>query len=132
MPASTARVLTSRSRRYVEQICRHLENLGGAHHRTQASPGHSHRPAVRRVLRSGGRGVLEFEGGRCVLQTSPDALVVSVEAVDPTALHRIEAAVADRLRVIGHREGLTVRWNPGDQPGRTGSDDPPLPADADD
>jgi hypothetical protein len=101
MLIAEASVATERSRRYLVQLCRHLERVARMHPQLQAN-----------VEWSEDRGVITFGFGRCVLRANPDALTLRAEATDTESLLRIEQRVADRLAQVGRRDRLTMTWTP--------------------
>lgn len=83
-------------------------------------------PPMLRVDLSDTTGVICFGEGQCILQAGDNALLVRVEATTESALRRIQGGIAHRLETFGHREQLTVHWQPStsqpsDQPEETRS-----------
>jgi hypothetical protein len=66
----------------------------------------------RRAESSGGNGVIEFDRGRCTLRATGEELVLLAEADDEQHLRLVQDAIAQRLRRIGHRDRLSVTWDP--------------------
>lgn len=106
MLIADARVATDRARRYLVQLCRHLELVAQGRPQMQAH-----------VEWSDDRGVISFGRGRCTLRADPGVLALRAEAPDEEALRLIQQRVADRLEQIGRRDRLTVTWTP---PGAVG------------
>jgi hypothetical protein len=101
MLIAEANVETERSRRYLVQLCQHLDKAGRAHPQLRAQ-----------VEWSDDRGVISLDRGRCTLRALPGLLALRVEAPDEDTLRRLESPIADRLRRIGRRDHLTVSWTP--------------------
>ncbi|MFB7290795.1 DUF2218 domain-containing protein [Actinacidiphila glaucinigra] len=57
-------------------------------------------------------GTIDFESGRCTLQTGPDALTLRVEAADRNGLRRIQRLITERLRETGGPDAPPVTWQP--------------------
>jgi hypothetical protein len=71
--------------------------------------------------------VTTVDGGICVLQATPDALTVRVEAEDEERLQRIQALVTRNIARMGRRDDLTVAWS---RPGGAGEAAPTSVAEA--
>lgn len=117
MPASQARVLTGRAGRYLTQLCQHTGQLSTMARRHTFSRRHAHGEGGAALLPrhtewSGTDGVIDFDGGRCTLHATGEALVLSAEAADQQQLHQIQKAITGRLERIGRRDRLTVSWEP--------------------
>jgi hypothetical protein len=110
MPASTARIETTRANRYQTQLVDHLGHLshGMQHHGRQGE--HAGPPQVLSVARADDHAAITFAWGTCTLQASGTALVVRLEARDAADLGQAEALIAHRIQTIGSREQLTVEW----------------------
>ena len=112
MPTSEAHVPTQQAARYLTQLCRHADAVGGhagRHLHDHAGPAHEH-PRMRHVERSDTAATLDFDQGRCTMHAGPDALVLRAEADDAESLRRIEDLIAADLERFGTREHLTVTW----------------------
>jgi hypothetical protein len=111
MLVAEARVATERSRRYLVQLCRHVDFVAKANPQMQAH-----------VEWSDNSGVISFGWGRCTLRADPGVLSLRAEAPDEESLQQLEQRVADRLEQVGRRDRLTVTWTPpegaGEQPSR--------------
>jgi hypothetical protein len=109
MPTAEARIRTDRASRYLDQLCGHTARIGGHHHH-----GADTAAAVmpRRAEATGTDGVIEFDRGRCTLRATADELTLRAEANEAQHLTLIQDALADRLRLIGRRDQLTVTWTP--------------------
>lgn len=124
MPTAHATVATTRSSRYLVQLCRHVDQvirpvdpLGGHRHPSRAhDPAHTRPGPEARVTWSDTTGVLDLGWGRCALQATDDALVLHAEADSGSDLHRLQTQLADRLHRIGRRDHLTVEWEPAATP----------------
>lgn len=101
MPTAEARVETERSSRYLVQLCRHLDEVSRSHPQMRAE-----------VEWSDDRGVISLGWGRCLLRADPGVLIMRAEAPDPDSLHQLEQRIAERLELIGWRDGLAVAWTP--------------------
>jgi hypothetical protein len=116
MPTSEAHVPTQHAARYLAQLCRHAEAVGGHAGRRlhdHAGPARDH-PRMRHVERSDTAATLDFDQGRCTMRAEPDALVLRAEAGDAERLRRIEDLIAADLQRFGTREHLTVTWRDAD------------------
>jgi hypothetical protein len=54
--------------------------------------------------------VLRIGGNRCVLEATPEALKLRVEAADEIGLLRLQDLVGRRLETIGSRDDLKLAW----------------------
>jgi CspA family cold shock protein len=107
MPTAEARVRTDRASRYLNQLCGHTARI--------SSHGHHHGDGTamvvpRRAESSGTDGIIEFDGGRCLLRAEDEHLVLLAEADEEQHLRLVQDAVAERLRRIGRRDQLVVTW----------------------
>jgi len=123
MPTSEARVPTQHAGRYLAQLCRHADAVGG--HAGQrlhdhVGPAYTHL-RIQHVEQSETDAILDFDQGRCTGRAEPDALVLRAEAGDAASLRRIEGLIAADLKRFGHREHLTVSWRNGDDDNGSGS-----------
>ena len=91
---SEARVPTSRSARYLGQLCKHFA------HKIPASY-------------SDARGKIEFPSGVCELEASNNLLVLRAAAADAAALSQVEDVVARHLERFAFREQAEFRWTRG-------------------
>jgi hypothetical protein len=114
MLTAEARIETERASRHLVQFCRHASQMRRhlGHGRRTHDAGEAS-PEVRGVEWSDTDGTVTFGRGRCVLQATPEALTVRVEAGDDEDLRRLQALVAKRLETIGTREHLAVTWHTG-------------------
>jgi hypothetical protein len=96
-----ASVATERANRYLVQLCRHIGQIAERHPQMRA-----------RVEWTEDRGVINFSWGRCLLRAGDTILAVRLEAADEKSLGLIERRVAERLALIGRRDGLTLAWSP--------------------
>jgi hypothetical protein len=110
MLTTEAHVETESATRYLAQICRHFSNLRRheSRYEAQAPPDmHVH------VEWSDTRGTITFAWGRCILEATPNALTLSVEAADEDNLQRVQDLVGEHLERFGSRDQLKVNWQPG-------------------
>jgi len=95
MASATARVATTLPRRYMTQLCKHFEHrLAVSYDDTQGS--------------------IAFQAGICRLAVEPDALVMTVEAADETALPQLQDVVARHLLRFAFREPPAIVWTAAD------------------
>jgi hypothetical protein len=128
MPASYARVPTSRAYRYLAQLCGHgrlISRMAGhrppSHGRDHGDDGHGGgdgAPPSVTARSAGSEGIIDFGWGRCTLHAAADALDLRAEADEPRRLRQIEQGTAARLERIGRRDQLTVTWTPAAAPPR--------------
>jgi hypothetical protein len=118
MPASLARIDTPRAGRYLAQLCEHLGHMLQGSVRHGSGSGHDGPPIVLDIDRTDDQAVITFAWGTCTLQATDTALLARVEARDDATLGQAEALLAHRIQTIGHRELLTVTWQP-DPPAST-------------
>lgn len=114
MLTAEARVETDRASRYLDQLCRHTQQMGQHPHygsRAHGGGSRTHRPPeVHDVEWSETRGTVRLSLGQWVLQAIPEALVLRVEAADEDDLQRMQDLIAARLEKIGRRDHLSVSW----------------------
>jgi hypothetical protein len=111
MPASTARIETTRANRYQTQLVEHLSHLSqGMHHHGRGGDHGGGPPQILSVTRADDHAVITFAWGTCALQATDTALVVRLEVRDVADLGQAEALIAHRIQTIGSREQLTVEW----------------------
>jgi cytochrome P450 len=123
MPASHARVLTSRASRYLTQLCSHSNQMSrAASHRPRRHSDGGAPPAARHTSQTGADGVIEFGWGRCTLHATSEALILHAEADDQQQLKQIQDGLSARLERIGRRDQLALSWTLG--PSGTGPDVP--------
>jgi hypothetical protein len=118
MPTADAVVETERAARYLEQLCRHtdqLRRLPG--HRPGRHGGDHVVPTVRQVEWSGSRGSITVDGAQCTLRADGGSLTLHLEASDVETLRRVQALLGRRLETIGRRDDLTVTWTAPDGEG---------------
>ena len=120
MLIAEARVETERASRYLDQLCRHAQQMGRHPHYRPGSHGNgdTHRPPeVRHVEWSDTDGTVLLSLGRWILQATPDALVLRVEAAGEEDLLRMQDLIAARVEKIGRRDHLAVTWQQSEAPG---------------
>lgn len=123
MPSAEARIRTDRASRYLTQLCTHLTQISDLDPDPEHNHGHRHRESSamlrpRRTECADTSGLIEFDRARCTLHASADELVLFAEADDEQDLRLIRDAITARLQTIGHREQLSLTWEPGPaQPG---------------
>jgi hypothetical protein len=111
MPASQARVLTSRASRYLAQLCSHSSQMSrAASHRPRKHSDGGAPPAARLTSQTGADGVIDFGWGRCTLHATSEALILHAEAGDQQQLRQIQDGLTARLERIGRRDQLTLSW----------------------
>ena len=132
MPASYARVPTSRAGRYLTQLCSHGRLMSRlARHRPPGhgqaqgqgqgqgqgegeghSDGHGTEgaPPAATASSAGSEGIIDFGWGRCTLRATAGTLTLYAEAGDPQRLRQIQDGISARLQRIGRRDQLTVTW----------------------
>ena len=114
MPASYARVPTSRAGRYLAQLCNHGRLMSRlARHRPPAD-GHGHgddgSPPAATASSDETEGIIDFGWGRCTLRATAGALTLHAEAEDTQRLQQIQDGISARLQRIGRRDQLAVTW----------------------
>ncbi|WP_405652259.1 DUF2218 domain-containing protein [Streptomyces sp. NBC_00019] len=113
MLTAEARVETDRASRYLDQLCRHTQQMGQRPHyrpRTHGG-GDTHRPPeVCDVEWSETQGAVRLSLGQWALRATPEALVLRVEASNEDDLQRMQGLIAARLEKIGRRDHLSVSW----------------------
>jgi hypothetical protein len=107
MPVAEAHIATPRAERFLTQLCRHAEAMGGRH--LHGGDGQA-RPEVLNVDYADNEGKIEFSWGACTLRSTSDTLVVRVEAGDAGQLGRIQGILSADLERFGKRDGLKVSW----------------------
>ena len=117
MPKAEARIRTDRASRYLTQLCKHTARIAALApgHRRDHRDGHDETRAMaipRHAECSGTEGRIAFDQGRCTLRATSEELVLLVEADDQRQLRLIQEALSARLRRIGHRDQLTLTWQP--------------------
>ena len=113
MPASHARIPTTRASRYLAQLCQHsgrMARLGFDQPHRHSEGGAP--PAARHADWSQTSGIIDFDGGRCTLDATDEALTLRAEAGHPEQLQRIQEGIARRVERVGRRDRLTVTWLP--------------------
>ena len=93
MPESSATVRTASAEKYLVQLCKHF----------------AHKIAVEY---GEGRGRARFPWGLCLMEATPDALVLRCQAEDAEALARVEAVLVDHLQRFAWREKPEIRFTP--------------------
>jgi hypothetical protein len=115
MPTAEARIDTDRPSRYLVQLCKHAAAMGSGGHRLRMHPGGS--PADRdvhvRAEWTATRGRLTFTPwGECTLTADAAALSLRIDARDAAGLRNIQDIVTNNVRRVGHRDNLTLTWQP--------------------
>jgi cytochrome P450 len=120
MPSAEARIRTDRASRYLTQLCAHLTQISDVDLDPDPEQyhGHRHREGAamlrpRRTECADTNGLIEFDRARCTLHASADELVLFAEADDEQRLRLVREAITARLQTIGHREQLSLTWEPG-------------------
>ena len=91
MARSTAHVPTRSASRYLQQLCKHWG------HKFHVEFDQAH-------------GRIDLPFGPCVLDASPEELVVTLETEDAAGFDRFESVVADHVRRFAFREELAFDW----------------------
>jgi hypothetical protein len=110
MPASLARIETTRASRYLTQLGDHLSHLSQRMHQHARNGEHAGPPQVLSVAATDDHALITFAWGTCALQATDTALLVRIEVQDVADLGQAEALIAHRIQTIGSREQLTVAW----------------------
>lgn len=115
MLTAEAQVETTRSSRYLVQLCSHAAKIGGTHGHRPRAHGGGDADAFRDVQVtaewSETHGTVTFTPrGRCTIQATPDALTLHVEAADEQDVRRIQEVITRDLDRSGRRDHLTVNW----------------------
>ncbi|MFJ9779061.1 DUF2218 domain-containing protein [Amycolatopsis sp. NPDC101161] len=112
MPVAEALIETPRAERFLTQLCRHAEAMGGKARHLHGGDGQA-RPDVVDVEYGGNEGKIVFSWGDCVLESTTDTLTVRVEADDADQLAGLQRLLTADLERFGRRDGLTVSWQGG-------------------
>ncbi|MEV7099655.1 DUF2218 domain-containing protein [Amycolatopsis sp. NPDC051045] len=112
MPVAEAHIVTPRAERFLTQLCRHAEAMGGKARHLHGGDGQV-RPEVVKVEYAENEGKIAFSWGDCTLRSTSDTLVVHIEADDADKLTGLQGILTADLERFGQRDGLTVSW-PGD------------------
>ena len=130
MLAAEAQIQIHRLSRYLIQLCKHANDMGGhrgyglrARH-VGTTPEDS--PEVQHVEWSDTHGIVSLNWGQCTLQATSSTLTLRAEAADEENLRRIQDLITVRLERFGQRDHLKVDWQqqrnesgrtPGQRPG---------------
>ncbi|WP_284746185.1 DUF2218 domain-containing protein [Amycolatopsis sp. RTGN1] len=117
MPVAEAHIVTSRAERFLAQLCRHAEAMGGKAAHLHGGNGQA-RPEVVKVDCAGNEGKITFSRGDCTLRSTSDTLAVRIEADDVDQLTRLQDILTADLERFGRRDDLKVSWEGHDSPGR--------------
>jgi hypothetical protein len=109
--AAETRIETTNASRYLVQLCQHATKMG-EHLRHGHVPGGHARPEVLGAESTDTHGTVDLSWGRCVLDADADSLVVRIEADTEEHLRAIQDIVAADLERFGHRDNVTVTWQP--------------------
>jgi hypothetical protein len=90
--SSRAEVATDKPVAYMRQLCKHFG------HKVDASFGDD-------------SGYIQFEFGRCELDTSDRTLKLEVSANDAESHQRMERVIGSHLERFGRRDELSVTWD---------------------
>lgn len=89
--SSHAEVATDKPVAYMRQLCKHFG------HKVDASFGED-------------SGYIQFEFGRCDLQSNIQTLTLDVSAADAESHERMERVIGSHLERFGRRDNLSVAW----------------------
>lgn len=117
MPVAEAHIVTSRAERFLAQLCRHAEAMGGKAAHLHGGNGQA-RPEVVKVEYGENEGKITFSGGDCTLRSTSDTLAVRIEADDVDRLTRLQDILTADLERFGRRDDLEVSWEGHESPGR--------------
>ena len=109
MPVAEAHIVTPRAERFLVQLCRHAEAMGGKARHLHGGDGQA-RPEVEKVEHAGNEGKITFSWGACTLRSTSDTLAVRVEADDADRLARLQGILTADLERFGRRDDLKVSW----------------------
>jgi multisubunit Na+/H+ antiporter MnhF subunit len=109
MPVAEAHIVTPRAERFLTQLCRHAEAMGGKARHLHGGDGQA-RPEVVKVEYAGNDGKITFSWGDCTLRSTSDSLAVHVEADDADQLARLQRILTADLERFGRRDDLKVSW----------------------
>jgi hypothetical protein len=115
MLTTESRIETANASSLLTHLCRHAAKMGGhlrhgPMHGARMHGAHA-RPDVLGVEYSDTHGTLDLSWGRCVLDATPDALTVRVEAANEEHLRGIQSIITADLERFGHRDNLTLNWS---------------------
>lgn len=120
MPVAETRIPTPKASRFLVQLCRHAEAMGGRAQHLHAGVAGEIRPEVVRVEWTDADGRIQFDWGDCVLRSTSDELMIRVEVDGDDRLQWIRDLLTADLERFGRRDGLKVSWE--------GAEAPPRPA----
>lgn len=109
----TATVHARSPRRYLDQLCAHLDAVNGMdrHQRDLSHHGSDHAPpsVIGIEHDDPDHAILEFDTGTCELRAADTTLNVAVRG-EESRLGSLAASIAHRLETIGRRDMIAVRW----------------------
>ncbi|WP_427890141.1 DUF2218 domain-containing protein [Kribbella sp. GL6] len=97
MPALEAQVETPRADRYLTQLASHLSHGPGGLQVVSESPDQL---------------VVDLGPATWTIRSTPERLLLRLEAEDPAALEDQSSRVAHRIEQLGRRDDLRVVWQP--------------------
>jgi len=100
MPVAEAHIVTPRAERFLTQLCRHAEAMGGKARHLHGGDGQA-RPEVVKVEYAENEGKITFSWGDCSLRSTSDTLAVHVEADDADQLARLQGILTADLERFG-------------------------------
>lgn len=114
MFTAQARIPTGRAGRYLAQLRDHSGRMASlAEHRPDLHAGVATTvPQPVDAQHADTEGVIDFGWARCTLAATDAMLILRGEAEEPEQLRRLQEGMARTLERIGHRDGLTVVWEP--------------------
>jgi hypothetical protein len=101
MPTAKGFVSTDRADRYLHQFSKHLAHGPGG---------------IRAEDRPDGSLLIDVGNATCTLEATPAGLNLTAESLTRDALGRLQRQLGSRIEQIGHRDALSVDWNPAPPP----------------
>ncbi|HEX6523298.1 MAG TPA: DUF2218 domain-containing protein [Streptosporangiaceae bacterium] len=113
MVTAEAVIQTADPDRYLARLRDHTAKIGtrSGHRPRHHSPGGTP-PEIQDARWSATGGTVTMNWGRWTVQAGPGTLRLRAEAATADDLRRIEEMLTTRLENFGHREHLTITWQP--------------------
>ncbi|HEX4398579.1 MAG TPA: DUF2218 domain-containing protein [Trebonia sp.] len=115
MPAAQATISTSHAAVYLTRLSGHAAKMSTAtkrlRHRPRAHAGGAP-PEVQHVRHDGDEATVTLDCGQWIMHAAPGQLRIRAQAPGQDSLQRIQDLLTARLRKLGHREQLTITWQP--------------------